>query len=417
MLGPQDGAALKGLKVLEIAQVIAGPMAGTLLADLGADVVHIEDPVTGDPQRVTGIANDDGVYLWWKVSGRNKRSVTLDLRTPEGQELARELAAWADVLITNFRVGTLEKWGLDWASVHAVNPTLVMLQITGFGANTSLRNSPGFGKVGEAMSGVVALTGFPDGPPVHTGFSHADSVTALMGAFAVQAALYRKHQDPDFEGEHIDLALFESLYRLIEWQVVVHDQLGIVPERAGNQLPVSPAAVINTYATKDDAWVTVTSGTVRSVRHVAGLLGLPLEEFATVEQQQARRLELDAQLAAWIGERTADEAVSAMLAAEVTASRIFTIEDIVNDPIYRERNNVITVDDDELGPVRMQAVIPKLTRHGGDVWRAGPALGQDNKLVLAGILGLSDERIAELQDAGVVRRDVVAAGADEEAQR
>lgn len=402
MLGPEDSSALKGLKVLEIAQVIAGPMAGTLLADLGADVIHIEDPVKGDPQRVTGIANDEGVYLWWKVSGRNKRSVTIDLRQPEGQELARELVRWADVMITNFRVGTLERWGLDWDSVHAVNPTLVMLQITGFGTDTSLRDSPGFGKVGEAMSGVVALTGFPEGPPVHTGFSHADSVTALMGAFAVQTALYRKHNDPDFDGEWIDLALFEGLYRLIEWQVIVFDQLGFVPQRAGNQLPVSPAAVINTYPTKDDSWVTVTSGTVRSVQNVARLLDLPDEDYRTVEQQQAQRLELDRLLAAWMLEHSADEAVAEMRSAQVTASRIYTIEDIVADETYRERDNVIEVDDAELGPVRMQAVIPKLRRHPGRIWRSGPALGADNELIFKDVLGLSDERLAALRQRGVV---------------
>src|ERR1700722_9415983 len=226
-------------------------MADTLLADLGADVVHVEDPEVGDPQRTTGIPNDAGVSLWWKVSGRNKRSVTINLRDAEGQELARKLVAWADVLITNFRVGTLEKWGLDWESVHAVNRRLVMLQITGFGTDTTLRNSPGFGKVGEAMSGVVNITGFPDGAPVHTGFSHADSVTGLMGAFAVQAALYRRDNDPHFDGEWIDLALSDSLFRLIEWQAILYDQLGLVPNRAGNRLAVAPGAVINTYQSAD----------------------------------------------------------------------------------------------------------------------------------------------------------------------
>src|SRR4051812_22153862 len=181
-------AALSGLKVVEFAHVIAGPLAGTFLADLGADVVHVEDPGNGDPQRVAG-PHKDGAHLWWKVSARNKRSVTLNLRTEEGRAVARDLARWADVVITNFRVSTLEKWGLDFASLNEINPQLVLLQVTGFGAKNSRRNDPGFGKVGEAMSGVVNLTGFPDGPPVHTGFSHGDSVTGLMGAFAIQAAL------------------------------------------------------------------------------------------------------------------------------------------------------------------------------------------------------------------------------------
>jgi crotonobetainyl-CoA:carnitine CoA-transferase CaiB-like acyl-CoA transferase len=402
MPGGSSRAALSGLKVLEIAQVIAGPMAGTFLADLGADVVHVEDPGRGDPQRTTGLAGDDGIYLWWKVSARNKKSVTIDLRAAEGQDLARRLVAWADVLITNFRVGTLEKWGLDWESAHAVNPRLVMLQITGFGANTTLRNSPGFGKVGEAMSGVVGITGFPDGPPVHTGFSHADSVTGLMGAFAIQAALYRRSTDPAFDGEWIDLALFESLYRLIEWQVIVYDQLGLVPHRAGNQLPVSPAAVINTYLTSDDVWVTVTSGTPRSVQKVAALLGEPPDRYLTVQQQNEGRQRLDTLLGEWLRKHTAEEALAAMQAAEVTASRIYTMKDIAEDPTYREREAIISVDDPQLGPVRMQGVIPRLVQHPGAVWRTGPSLGQDTDDVLRDYIDMPGEEIAELRSRGVI---------------
>jgi crotonobetainyl-CoA:carnitine CoA-transferase CaiB-like acyl-CoA transferase len=395
-------SALAGLKVVEIAQVIAGPMAGTLLADLGADVVHVEDPEVGDPQRTTGIPNDAGVYLWWKVSGRNKRSVTINLRDAEGQELARKLVAWADVLITNFRVGTLEKWGLDWESVHAVNRRLVMLQITGFGTDTTLRNSPGFGKVGEAMSGVVNITGFPDGAPVHTGFSHADSVTGLMGAFAVQAALYRRDNDPHFDGEWIDLALFESLYRLIEWQVIVADQTDVPLERSGNQLAVSPAAVINTYLSQDGKWLTVTSGTTRSVRNVAALLGENAADYTTVDQQRANRGRLDELLRKWVAEHSCADALDVMRAAEVVASKIYTVADILEDQTYRERDDVISIEDDELGTVRMQAVIPKLRQHGGAVWRTGPALGQDNQLVYADWLALPADEITRLRDAHVI---------------
>jgi crotonobetainyl-CoA:carnitine CoA-transferase CaiB-like acyl-CoA transferase len=278
----------------------------------------------------------------------------------------------------------------------------VMLQITGFGTDTDLRDAPGFGKVGEAMSGVVNITGFPDGPPLHTGFSHADSVTGLMGAFAVQAALYRRHVDPGFDGEWIDLALFESLYRLIEWQVIVQDQLGATPQRAGNQLPVSPAAVINTYLSADDVWITVTSGTPRSVQNVATLLGESRDDYLTVEQQNAGRARLDELLRNWIRERPADDALAAMREAQVVASRIFTVEDILADPTYRQREDVIAIEDDELGTVRMQGVVPKLRKHGGKVWRPGPALGQDNDLVLREYLGLTEDEYAGLRARGVV---------------
>jgi formyl-CoA transferase len=395
------GPALEGLRVVELAHVIAGPLAGTLLADLGATVVHVEAPGGGDPARTMGPAKD-GVPLWWKVAGRNKLSVTLDLREEAGRELARGLCARADVVITNFRADTLERWGLDWEGLHAVNRRLVYLQITGFGATGPLRSAPGFGKVGEARSGVVYLTGFPETPPVHTGFSHGDSVTALMGAFGVMAALYRRGADPDFEGEWIDLALFESLFRLIEWQVIVYDQLGIVPERTGNRLAVAPAAVINTYLTAEDEWIVVTSATSRSVQNVAVLLGFDAADFATNEQQLAAADSLDEAMREWVGARGTDECLAAMRGAEVVASRIFSARDIVEDEVYAAREDVVVVQDEELGAVRMQGVIPKLAQHPGRIWRTGTCLGADTRTVLADWLGLDDEQLDALSQAGVL---------------
>lgn len=392
--------ALDGIKIVEFAHVIAGPLAGTLMADLGADVVHVEDPGVGDPGRKMGPAHE-GTHVWWKVSGRNKRSVTIDLRQPEGQALAHDLVRWADVVITNVRTATLERWQLDWPSIHEINPKAVLLQVTGNGADTTARNEPGFGKVGEAKSGVVHITGFPDGPPVHTGFSHADSVTAVMGAFAVCAALVRRN-DPDFEGEWIDIALFESLFRLIEWQVVVHDLLGVVPERAGNQLAVAPAAVINTYQSSDDVWITVTSATPKSVSNVANLLGEPPEDYATVADQLKNAKRLDALLRDWIAARPAVECLEQMQKLEVVASRIYSMADIVDDPIYREREDIVSIDDPDFGTIRMQGVVPKLHSHPGSVWRTGPRLGEDNDLVFGKWLQLPADRLAALKAAGIV---------------
>jgi formyl-CoA transferase len=392
--------ALAGVKIVEFAHVIAGPLAGTLMADLGADVVHVEDPLRGDPGRHQGPMKD-GVHLWWKVSARNKRSVTLDLRSDEGQEVARDLVRWADVVITNFRVDTLRKWGLDWAAVHEINPRAVMLQITGNGTTSSAYNEPGFGKVGEARSGVVHVTGFPDGPPVHTGFSHADTCTALMGAFAVSASLVRRN-DADFDGEWIDLALFETLYRLIEWQVIFYDQFGVSPERAGNQLAVAPGAIVNTFLTSDDVWITVTSATLRSVRNIAELLGEPLADYQTAAQQSAHKDRLDKLLGRWIGQRKAEECLQAMAALEVVASRIYSAEDIVNDRTYQERGDIVTVADPDLGQVRMQGVVPMLHQRPGAVWRVGPKLGEDNDLVYREWLGLPEDRIAQLREQGVI---------------
>ena len=397
----RPAGALAGLKVVEFAHVIAGPLAGALMADLGATVIHVEDPRNGDPQRTAGPARE-GVHLWWKVAARNKRSVTLDLRTDAGQDVARELAAWADVVITNFRVETLEKWGLDYASIHEINPKAIVLAVSGFGTIGPRRNEPGFGKVGEAMSGVVHLTGFPDGPPVHTGFSHGDSVTGLMGAFAVQAALYRKSTDPDFDGEFIDLALYESLLRLVEWQVIFFDQLGTVPERAGNKLAAAPAAVINTFRTRDGHWMTVTSGTPRSVRNVAQLVGEPLEDYATTADQVAHADRLDQLVSDWISLRPLDECLRVMRELEVVASAVYTVEDILADATMIERGSVVTVTDPELGPTRMQGVVPRMANHPGEVWHAAPALGEDNELVYAGVLGKSAAELATLRGAGVI---------------
>jgi len=398
--GPQGPPVFEGLKVVEFAHLIAGPLAGTLLADLGATVVHVEDPGSGDVARHLGVTKD-GVNLLWPVGNRNKRSVTLDLRSAEGRELARELAAWADVVITNFRAGTLEKWGMDWESLHAVNPRLVMLQISGYGADTSRRNSPGFGHLGEAMSGVVHLTGFPDGPPLHAGFAHGDALTALMGAFAISSALTRRH-DPGFDGEWIDLALFETLFRLIEWQIIVCDQLGTPAGRAGNQLAIAPGAIINTYQASDGAHITVSSGTPRSVRSIARLLGLPLADYATTEQQRAAAPALDSLLRNWIAARSTDDALARLHEHEVVAARVYSAADILTDPTYRERGDIVTITDPSLGPVRMQNVIPRLRNHPGTVWRTGPALGQDNDLVYQTYLNIPPDRYQQLRAAGTI---------------
>lgn len=389
-----------GLKVVEFGLLIAGPLAGTLLADLGAEVIHVEEPGVGDPTRRLGL-DKDGHNLLWVAGSRNKRSVTLDLASPEGQGVARRLAAWADVVIVNYRNKALQRWGLDWDTLHELNPTLVMLQVSGFGTDTTKRDAPGFGRVGEAMSGVVHLTGHAGQPPVHAGFPHGDSVTALMGAFAISAALTMRDRD-DFAGEYIDLALFETLYRLIDWQVVVYDQLGLAAERAGNQLAISPGSVVNTYETSDDRYVTVSSGTPRSVQNVAVLLGHPADEFATADQQRGQRDRLDAGLRTWIKSRPLAECLERMAECEVVAAPIFSAADIVADETYRERGDVISVDDPVLGPVRMPSVIPKFRNHGGRVWRTGPALGEDNELVYREFLGIDEHAYRQLEANGTI---------------
>ncbi len=397
----REQATLSGLKVLELGQLLAGPFAGSLLADLGADVIHVEDPINGDPSRRMGPPKDD-VYLWWKVSGRNKRSVGLDLRNSEGQGLAKKLVVWADVVVTNIRVGTLESWGLDFPSLQALNPKIVVLQVSGYGARTTKKNAPGFGKVGEARSGLVHITGFPGGPPVHAGFSHADTITGLMGAFAIQCAMYRKLTDPDYTGEWIDLAVDETLFRLIEWQVVIYDQLGIIPERIGNGISGAPSSVVNAFQTADGRWLTVTSGNVRTVQNMAVLVGEPLEDFSTPALIAINRPRLEDLLAQWIAKHDTEECQAEMDRIGVVAAPVLDVADIVADETYRERGNIVTVEDRDLGPLRMQGVVPRLTTHTGQVWTEAPRLGEHSEEVFKGVLGIDDETYASLVERGVI---------------
>ncbi|MCU4183839.1 CoA transferase [Acidiferrimicrobium sp. IK] len=390
------------MKVLELAHLLAGPFAGTLLGDLGADVIHVEAPGTGDPMRNMGLPKGDE-YLWWRVTGRNKRSVTLDLRQNEGRDVARKLAAWADVVITNLRPGTLDEWGLSWEDLHTVKPKLIMLQVSGYGAQATKRNLPGYGKVGEARSGIVHISGFPDGPPVHAGFSHADTVTPLMGVFGVMCAVYRKLTDPDFRGEWIDLGIDESLYRLIEWQVVMYDQLGIVPERVGNGIPGSPGGVVNAFKCSDGRWLTVTSGTIPSIQNIAALVGENVEEFSTRPLIIKNRERLEAVLADWAAQRTADECMEATLASGVVATPVLDVSDIVADETFQERGNIVTVDDPILGPLRMQGVIPRLANHTGGIFRQAPLVpGQDNDEVYLDVLGLGKDEYSKLKAHDVI---------------
>lgn len=392
---------LAGVKVVEFAQVIAGPLAGTLMADLGADVVHVEPPGAGDSARSMGPAKD-GTHLWWKVLGRNKRSVTLDMRTDDGKATAQKLVTWADVVIVTFRADTVTKYGLDWPAVQAANPSAVLLQISGYGARSSKRNSPGFGKMGEARSGIVHLTGFQDGPPVHTGFSHGDATTGLMGAFAVTAALHRRERDPERKGEWIDLALSDTLLRLVEWQIILHDQLGVVPGRAGNQLAVAPAAVVNVFGAADGGWITVTSGTPRSVLNIVRLLGLDPDSYSDAARQVAGTKVLDDGLREWMAQRPSDECLRLMDEFGVVGSKVYDVRDIVADPIFAERGSIVSVDDAELGPVRMQGVVPDFVGDPGVVWRTGPALGEDNDLVYGQWLGLDESERKRLSEAGTI---------------
>ena len=387
-------SALDGVKIVELGSVLAGPLAGTLLADFGADVIHIEKPGKGDPMRVAGPPTTDGVHVWWKVTMRNKRSVTLDISKPASHSVFSRLIEWADVVTENFRPGVLESWGLGPEKLLEINPNLVLLRISGFGQTGPLRNRPGFGKVGEAMSGIVTLTGFPDNPPTHVGFSLGDTTTGLMGALGVMMALYRRKLTPSATGEIIDLALFETLFRLLEWQVPAYDKIGFVGSRTGNRFPFGPAIVANAYVTSDGFWVTISTATQDYVDLCVQMLGSEADEYRAHAGEPNAADILDDAISRWMKQRGKDEALEQLARASVVASMIYNVEDILADETYRIRGDIISVPDSDFGDLRQPAPIPHFKNLPGKVWREAPRLGADNDYVYRQLLGLDDRVIA-----------------------
>ncbi len=399
------GSLLEGVRILELANVVAGPFAASLLADFGAEVIKVELPGQGDSIRQTG-PQKNGVGLWWKVSGRNKKTITLDLRKPKGQEICQKLVSKCDALIENFRPGTLEKWNLGWEELRRVNPSLVMLRISGYGQTGPYSPRPGFGKAAEAMSGVMQITGHPDREPISPGFSFADTVSGLTGAFALMTALFHRDGLGKKTGQVIDVALFESIYRLIEWQSIIHDQLGFIPERRGAKMAVpGSAALINNYQTKDGKWVAVSAANRQVLERVLKLIGgdqlLNDERFKPGKTAQHMD-ELDAITHRWMRERTRDEAVKLFTAADAVAAPIYDIRDIFADPHYLAREDVLAVDDPDLGQVRMLGVMPKFPAMPGKVRWTGKGMGAFNEEIYSHLLGMTPAELEGLKASGII---------------
>lgn len=398
------GQILDGVRVVDLGHALAGPFAATMLADFGADVLKIERPQAGDSMRRLG-PRKNGVPLWWKAAARNKRSVTLDFTKPRGRELLLDLVRASDVLIENFRPGTLERHGLGWDDLRKANPQLVMLRISGFGQTGPYNGRPGFGRTAEAMSGAAELTGSPDGPPIHVGYSLADTLSGLMGAFGILLALVGRERTG--VGDCIDLALYESLFRLIDWQVIVFDQLGIVPTRAGNEFPVVIEGVAaGVSETLDGAWMSYSAATdsvlERLIRLVLGEDGLQDERFATVEARRANVATVQSVVSNWIGSRTKRDVERAFEENEAVIGEVFTMETIWKDEGYRAREDIVAVDDVECGTVKMHGVIPRLVERPGEVRWTGPALGEHTDAVLLELTEVKEQELPELRRAGVI---------------
>ncbi|MGO4534330.1 CaiB/BaiF CoA transferase family protein [Leifsonia sp. 2MCAF36] len=393
-------APLDGVRVLDVSTLFAGPLAATFLGDFGASVIKVEHPTRPDAARGHGPARD-GVNLWWKTLGRNKRTVTMNLGDPAGAELLLALAADADVLIENFRPGTLERWGLSPERLQEANPRLVIARVTAFGQTGPYSSRPGFGSLAEAMSGFAALTGQPDGPPTLPPFGLADGIAALSCAYAVAVAL--RAAERDGRGQVIDLAIIEPILMLLGGQITAYDQLGIVQPRTGNRSVNN--APRNVYRTGDGDWVAVSTSSQSIAERVLRLVGR--EEvvaepwFSSGHSRAEHADELDEAVGSWIVARPTSEVIAAFEAAEAAIAPVYDVRGILADPQYRALGTVQTVPDDELGPVKMQNVLFRLSETPGAIRWAGRRHGEDTADVLAEI-GVTPEQLAALRERGVV---------------
>jgi crotonobetainyl-CoA:carnitine CoA-transferase CaiB-like acyl-CoA transferase len=396
---------LQGIRVIDFSTVYAGPITAMLLGDYGADVLKVELPA-GDPARTHGWSVK-GHGLWWKVIARNKEAMTLDVRTPEGREIILKLVADADVMTENFRPGVLEGWGLGPDALHAVNPRLVLLRTTGFGQDGPYARRRAFGSLAEAMTGFAHLTGQPDGPPTLPPFGLADGVAGITGAFAVLTALRaRDHGDGPGagRGQVIDLSLFEPLLGIMGPAPSAYDQLGVVPTRQGNRSRNS--APRNTYRTRDGQWVAVSSASTSVAERVMRLVGRPdlAEEpwFSSARERVAHVDELDGAVQNWIEGRDLDAVVEAFEEVGAALFPVYDVAQLFADPQVQARDAVTTVDDEDLGPLRMQNVWFRLSGTPGGIRFAGRRLGQDTDAVLTERLGYTPEQVAALRKEGVV---------------
>lgn len=398
---PASPGPLSGLRVIDAGVLFAGPVIGTLLGDFGADVIKVEHP-RGDALRTLGWQKN-GVSLWWAFVSRNKRLVSINLSTLEGAALLKELIADADVLIESFRPGTFERWGLGPEVLHAINPRLVIVRTSGFGQTGPYSPRPGFGTVAESISGYAHINGQPDGPPTLPPFALGDGVASLFGTFATMFALYHRdmHHAP---GQVIDLAIYEPLFWILGPQALVYDQLGVVQGRTGSSTEWT--APRNAYMASDGRWLGMSASSQSIAERVMKLVGHPEVAsepwFADHTGRILHQKELDVLIGGWIAQHTGAEVMAAFEAAEAVIGPIYSIADIFEDPQYRARETITTVDDPRLGRVRIQNAIPRLVDTPGKVRYLGGELGAHNQEILGNELGHSDAELERWRSTGVI---------------
>jgi len=393
--------ALSDLRVLELGTLLAGPFCGQLLGDLGAEVIKIEPPGQGDPMRVWGRQKAGEPSLWWPVIARNKKAITLDLRQAEGQALLLELAAKSDFLLENFRPGTLEKWNLGWERLHAVNPRLIMIRVSGYGQTGPYAARAGFGAIGEAMGGLRYVVGNPDSPPARVGISIGDSLAATFACVGALAALH--HRERTGEGQVVDSAIYEAVLGMMESLVTEFDKTGYIRERTGAILPnVAPS---NVYPTTDGL-VLIAANQDTVFRRLCEAMGEPAladdSRYANHQARGAHQAELDARVGAWTGRWTTAEVLASMAQAGVPAGQIYRAPEMLADPHFAAREAIVEVPHPQFGTIRMQNVVPKLSTTPGGIRAPSPGLGEHNDAVYLDLLGLPRERYAALKASSVI---------------
>lgn len=395
--------ALTGLKVLEMGQLIAGPSAGRLFAEFGAEVIKVENPKEGDPIRKWRIV-ENGTSLWWYVQSRNKKSITLDLRQDEGQEIIKKLAMEVDIIIENFRPGTLEKWGIGYEQLKEMNPKLIMIRISGYGQDGPYKDKPGFGSIGEAMGGLRYLTGYPDRPPTRVGISIGDSISSLYAVIGALMAVYHRDVKGTGQGQSVDVALYESVFSFMESMLPEYDRTGLIRERTGSTLPgITPS---NTYQCKDGKYVVIGANGDGIFKRLMTIIGR--SEFAEDPRfkNNATRTEhaefLDSTIEEWTRSLNLSEVLEILDEGMVPAGSIYSIEDIVADPHYQAREMIREVSIDGIGKLKVPGIVPKLSETPGDIDWAGPKLGQHNEEIFNNILKLSKAEIDRLIEKGII---------------
>ena len=392
---------LANIKVVELGTLIAGPFAARILAEFGAEVIKIESPDGGDPLRKWRKLYE-GTSLWWYLQARNKKSVTVNLKHADGVEVVRRLVAEADIVVENFRPGVLDKLGLGWEALSAINPGLVMVRLSGFGQSGPMAQQPGFGAIGESMGGLRYVTGFPDRPPVKTGISIGDSIAALWGALGALMALRHKEVNGG-AGQVVDVALYEAVFAMMESLVPEFDVFGFVRERTGNIMPgITPS---NTHTTRDGRHITIGANGDAIFRRLMRAMGREdLAEDPTLADnggRDARRDELYALIDAWVAQHDEAAVLATLAAAEVPASRIYSVADMFADPQFLAREMLHTVTLPDGRDCRMPGVVPKLSATPGGAEWIGPALGEHTDAVLR-TLGYAPARIEALRQAGAI---------------